>query len=148
TLGTIVAGSDGQWNFDDTQETLADGNYNFTAYATGRTGDHSHPSPPLHIAVDRPPPPAPRWLGFSLHTGNLGDAVTSARNLTLLGTAELGSTVVVSRDGHTLGTIQTGSDGQWSFDDTKDTLADGNYNFTAFATDSAGNDSPSTPPLH
>src|SRR5206468_2949888 len=145
-LGNAPVGQTGQWSFDDAKEALADGAYSFTAFALDVVGQASLPSNSLSVLVDGTPPPVPQVLGISPDTGLPGDAVTSARNLTLTGTAEPGTTVAVSRDGHTLGTVPAGSDGQWSFDDTQETLADGRYDFTAFATDRAGNDSPSAPP--
>ncbi|MDP4533729.1 Ig-like domain-containing protein, partial [Marinobacter salarius] len=58
----------------------------------------------------------------------------------LSGTAEAGSTVTVFLDGNAIGTTVTDSGGNWSFETPA--LAEGGHNFTAMATDVAGNESP------
>ncbi len=147
-LGSTTAGTDGKWSFDDTKETLADGSYTFTAVATSPAGLQSPTSAPLHVVVDGTPPAAPQVLAISLNTGPAGQEITSARNLTLTGTAPPNNTVELFRDGHDLGSTTAGANGQWTFDDTKETLADGGYNFTATDTDAAGVTSSPSAPLH
>jgi RHS repeat-associated protein len=79
----------------------------------------------------------PVITGISPDTGTSAtDNLTSATQLTLLGTAPAGSTVTLSRPG--LGVIGSASadpsTGAWSFNYTGTTLTDGTYAFTATAT--------------
>ncbi|WP_262462519.1 Ig-like domain-containing protein [Alloalcanivorax balearicus] len=59
---------------------------------------------------------------------------------TLTGTAEAGSTVEVFQDGVSLGTVEADADGNWSFTPSTE-LAEGDYSFSATATDAANNTS-------
>ena len=81
----------------------------------------------------------PTITGISTDTGTSGDGVTSDNTLELSGTAEAGSTVEVFRDSSSLGTTTANGTGGWTFDYTGTALADGDYTFTAQATDLAGN---------
>src|SRR5262249_60858997 len=76
--------------------------------------------------------------------GPAGDGVTSDATPTLSGSAEAGSKVEVFKDGASIGTVTADGDGHWSLD--AGSLGDGSYQFTATATDTAGNTSdPSDP---
>ena len=67
------------------------------------------------------------------------DGITSANTLLLNGTAEAGSTVTVTQVGTgVIGSTPADGSGNWSFDYTGTTLADGSYTFTATATDVNG----------
>ena len=81
----------------------------------------------------------PTITGISTDSGTSGDGVTSDNTLELSGTAEAGSTVEVFRDSSSLGTATADGTGVWAFDYTGTALADGDYTFTAQATDLAGN---------
>ena len=101
-----------------------------------------------------PPPPL---LGSTIHTrptitsfapdsGAVGDGITNANRLTLAGTAEAGSTVKVFDGGSQIGTATVNARGAWSF--TTAQLPNGTHNFTATATDAAGNTSSASSPLN
>ncbi|HEV7454582.1 MAG TPA: Ig-like domain-containing protein, partial [Candidatus Saccharimonadales bacterium] len=73
-----------------------------------------------------------------------GDSIT-ANAVTLTGSAEANSTVTVLDGVTTLGTAITNSSGAWTY--TTIVLASGNHNFTATATDAAGNTGATSAPV-
>ncbi len=78
------------------------------------------------LLVDGIPPNAPQITPADITNG------------VIEGTAEPGSTVEVFRDGNSIGTATADAQGNWTF--TPETLLpEGEYNFTATATDAAGN---------
>jgi hypothetical protein len=98
--------------------------------------------------VDTTPPPAPLITGISNDTGvSNTDRITSDTTLVLSGTAAANSTVQLFRANASIGTVTTNTSGNWSFDYTGTTLSNGTYNFTATATDAAGNISLLSDPL-
>src|SRR5262249_15148004 len=135
------AGTDGTWTFDYSDTTLADGTYDFTATATDSSGNRSATSAVLHVVIDGSTSAAPQVTGISPDTGIPGDGVTSVRNIVISGRAEAGATVQVIRDGVSLGTTLANNNGQWAFDNRDVTLSDNSYQFSAVATDLAGNQS-------
>ncbi|AWS95800.1 Ig-like domain-containing protein [Citrobacter sp. CRE-46] len=72
-----------------------------------------------------------------------GDILTNDATPVFTGTAEAGSTVTIYIDGKACGTVTANHDGIWSFTLPSD-LADGSYTAVAYATDLAGNVSPSS----
>jgi hypothetical protein len=73
--------------------------------------------------------------------------VTNDSTPTISGTGEPGDTITV-KDGDTvIGTTTVGSDGKWTYTPTT-ALSDGDHAITATQTDSAGNQSPATPPVN
>ncbi|HXF87893.1 MAG TPA: Ig-like domain-containing protein, partial [Xanthobacteraceae bacterium] len=143
-LGTTVATAGGTWSFTPAAP-LADGDYVFTATATDAAGNTSEPSADFNVTVDTGTPAAPAITGIADDSGT-ADGVTSDNTLVINGTAEAHSTVEVFLDGTSIGTTSADSAGLWSFDYTGTPLADGNYVFTATATDAANNVSdPSAP---
>ena len=106
--------------------------------------------PPLRGPVTMPPvtnpditpPAAPKIAAFTPDTGTVGDKVTSASVLTLSGTAEAGSTVKLFDGSTQIGTAIANASGAWSI--ATSNLAAGTHNFTAKATDVAGNTSSSS----
>ncbi|OLO02618.1 Ig-like domain-containing protein, partial [Salinicola socius] len=65
---------------------------------------------------------------------------------TLTGTAEANATVAILANGTQIGTADADDDGNWSFTiGDANALPDGEVNFTATATDAAGNVSPASP---
>ena len=141
-IGTTSANGSGNWSFDYTGTTLADGTYSLTATATDAAGNTSAPSAPLTITVDTAAPAAPAITGFADDTGAAGDGITSDTTLVLSGSAETGSTVTVCQNGASIGTAPANASGAWSF--LTATLVDATYSFTATATDAAGNTSVSS----
>ncbi|MDJ1169904.1 Ig-like domain-containing protein [Roseofilum sp. BLCC_M154] len=90
--------------------------------------------------VDNTAPSTPTTSSITTDTGtSSSDGVTSDSTLVFAGTAEANSTIEVFINGSSIGTTTADGFGSWSFDHTGTTLADGNYNLTAVATDSAGN---------
>ena len=128
-LGTTAASINGAFSY--TTPTLADGNHSFAATATDAAGNVSEVSPAIIVTVDtgRPEPPA-----FPLPVDG---TITNQSVLNLAGTAEVGNMVTLLDNGVILDTIATDVDGSFSY--TTLPLADGIHNFTATATDAAGN---------
>ncbi|WP_413616117.1 Ig-like domain-containing protein [Halomonas cupida] len=90
--------------------------------------DTTPPSAPLISAVDDVGP----------ETGELSSGEsTDDQQPTLMGTAEAGSIVEVFQDGLSIGIATADAVGNWSL--TPDALAEGDYSFTAAATDAVGN---------
>ncbi|MCJ8309114.1 MAG: M10 family metallopeptidase C-terminal domain-containing protein, partial [Rhizobiaceae bacterium] len=145
SIGSVTANG-GVWSIGDAS-FLADGDYVYTAIATDGFGTQSATSAPFNVTVDTTAPAAPVVSVISDDTGILADdEITSDTSLTVSGTAEADSTVEVFRDGVSIGTaVATG--GQWSLADNS-SLADGNYAYTAIATDVAGLSSAASAPLN
>ena len=140
SLGTTTADASGDWSYDYTGTSLADGNYTLTAQATDTaTAQAGAVSAGLNFTVDATGPAATA-AAISVDTG-LADNITSDTTLVFSGTAEAGNTVEVFLDNGggavSLGTTTADGAGNWSFDHTGTSLADGNYTLTAQATDTA-----------
>ena len=115
-------------------------------YSTTTADFQANPPPPLRGAVNTPPatsnpdttaPAAPKIVAFTPDTGTVGDKITTASVLTLSGTAEAGSTVKLFDGSTQIGTAKANTSGNWSV--ATSNLATGTHNFTAKATDTAGN---------
>jgi pectate lyase len=141
SIGVTNTDSSGDWTFDYTATALAAGTHTFTATATDASTNVSLESATFLVEIDAATPIAPVITGIGNDTGaSTTDGITSDTTLNLSGTAEANATVTVSRS--TVGVIGTAianSSGDWEFNYSGTTLADGSYLFTAFATDSAGN---------
>ncbi|WP_245283509.1 Ig-like domain-containing protein [Bradyrhizobium sp. URHD0069] len=103
-------------------------------------------TPPPAGLPDTEPPAAPQIASFTPDTGTVGDKITSASVLTLTGTAEAGSTVKMFDGTTQIGTAKTGANGAWSLATAE--LSTGAHNFTATATDAAGNTGSASSPLN
>jgi len=141
SIGTATASGSGAWSYDYTGTVMADGTYSFTATAADAAGNTSTASAALIVKVDTAIPAAPAVTGITNDTGTPGDGITSDTTLLLSGEAEASSTVELFKDSTSIGTTTADGSGSWSFDYTGTSLADGMYNFTATATDEAGNTS-------
>lgn len=120
---------------------LAEGSYPLVATQTDPAGNVSSPSATFNLVVDRSTP-AP-VLRIAPDTGRSStDGITSSASVSLLGTAEPGSTVTIYRNGAYYGTAIAKADG--SFADNA-FLAAPATQFTAVATDAAGNVAGSAP---
>ncbi|MEH2523530.1 MULTISPECIES: Ig-like domain-containing protein [unclassified Bradyrhizobium] len=117
-------------------------------YSTTTAEFQGNLPPPLRGAVNTPPvttnpdttaPAAPKIAAFTPDTGAVGDKITTASVLTLSGTAEAGSTVKLFDGSTQIGTAKANASGTWSV--ATSNLATGSHNFTAKATDTAGNTS-------
>jgi len=142
-VGAIVADGSGDWTFDYTGTSLADGSHVFSAIATDAAGNTGAVSATFTAVVDTVAPDVPLLAGVSTDTGvSSSDRITADTTLVIQGTAEPDSTVALHRSGAgAIGTTQADGSGQWTFDSTGTTLADGAHGFSATATDLAGNTS-------
>src|SRR6202048_1894538 len=143
-VGTTKANASGTWTL--TTRQLSNATHSFKARATNAAGNTSPASSALGVRVDTAAPAAPKITSFSPDTGTVGDGITNANRLTLAGTAEAGSTVKVFDGGSQIGTATVNARGAWSF--TTAQLPNGAHNFTATATDAAGNTSSASSPLN
>lgn len=134
-IGSARAAGNGAWSLSTPQ--LQNGTHNFTARATDAAGNVSAVSAALSVQVDTIAPQAPKVSAFSPDEGTVGDGATDARRLTLSGSAEAGSTVRIFDGGASIGTAKANGSGAWSFATAE--LSYGVHNFTATATDLAGN---------
>lgn len=140
-LGTATVSVAGLWSFDYTSTTLPDGSYLFSATATDTSGNVSAASADFAVTVDTSAPAAPVISAISTDSGTLStDHITNDTTLQFFGTAEANTVVTLSRTGTgILGTATANGAGAWSYDYTATTLSEGAYDFTATATDAAGN---------
>ena len=140
TDGTTVVGTGVATGgaFSITTSVLGEGVHTLTARATDAAGNQGASSTAFHVTIDTSAPGAPSITAIAGDSGTAGDHVTNDQTLTLSGTAEAGDTVEIFRDGVSIGTTVAGVGGDWSLADVN-LLADGTYQFTARATDGAGN---------
>ena len=147
-IGSVIA-TDGNWSFTPLTP-LGDGQHTLTLIATDPAGNASAPTTGFVVNVDATVPVAPVITTVLDDVGTLTGPVTGGNPTndtrpTLNGTAEAGSTVNIY-DGTTLvGTVTADSNGNWSLPQTTTTLSEGQHNFTATATDAAGNTSVASP---
>ncbi len=95
----------------------------------------------LEVQVDLTPPNAPVITGVSEVGCSDGQNITADNTLLIFGTAEAGATVEVFVNNSSVGTTQTDTQGNFTFDNTANILADGLVSITAIATDVLGNQS-------
>ncbi len=138
-FATTEADINGNWSYTIPGGGWGDGTYNVTATQMDVAGTTSASSAPLTAVIDTQQPQEPKVTGISPDTGKSNDGITTARNLTISGTAQAGTTVSVFLNGGLLGATVAGTTDAWTFDNTAMTLANGNYTITAQATDIAGN---------
>ncbi|MEP8541303.1 BapA/Bap/LapF family large adhesin [Enterobacter hormaechei] len=147
-IGTAVA-TGGAWSFTPSTP-LADGPHNLTFSATDAVGNASAQTGGYTINVDATAPVAPAITSIVDDVGTVTGSVTGTNPTndtrpTLNGTAEANATVRIY-DGTTLvGTVTADANGNWTLPQTSTTLTEGAHNFTATATDAAGNTSAPSP---
>lgn len=147
-IGTAVA-TGGAWSFTPSTP-LADGPHNLTFSATDAVGNASAQTGGYTINVDATAPVAPAITSIEDDVGTVTGPVTGTNPTndtrpTLNGTAEANATVSIY-DGTTLvGTVTADANGNWTLPQTSTTLTEGAHNFTATATDAAGNTSVASP---
>ncbi|MTD38484.1 hypothetical protein GIX45_07570 [Erwinia sp. CPCC 100877] len=145
--GTAKVDASGNWSFTPASD-LTNGDHSFTASATDVAGNTSAQTPAWNVTVDTVAPDAPSIVSVVDNVagiiGNIisGGLTNDARPL-LNGTAEANSVVTVYVDGNVSGSVKADASGNWSFSPAS-ALADGYHNFTATATDAAGNTSAHT----
>ncbi|HLJ96511.1 MAG TPA: Ig-like domain-containing protein [Gemmataceae bacterium] len=138
-FGSVMADSNGNWSYQS--QGLGDGTYSFTATATNLAGNVSNLCSALPVTIDTHAPNAPVITGISPDSGTAGDGVTNDPTIHLLGTAAPLNQVQVFNGGVSIGTAMSDGSGNWQFDYSHTTLANGTYSFTALGTDRAGNSS-------
>lgn len=148
SIGTTTAGSGGIWSFDHTGTSLGQGDHILTAQATDTAGNISSISADFNISIDTATPAAPTVDSITDDTGTAADNVTFDNQLLIAGTAEANSTVEVFVNAASLGITTADGAGDWIFDHTATTLADGGYAITATATDTAANTSAASSALN
>ena len=142
SIGTTTTDGSGNFSFDHTGTTLADASYSVTAKASDAAGNSSSTSSVLSVVVDTTSPAAPSVNSITTDSGTDGaDEITDDNTLIFNGTAEANSLVEVLIGGVSVGTTSADGSGNFAFDHTATTLADGTYQVTAKTTDKAGNSS-------
>ncbi|RJT32672.1 Ig-like domain-containing protein [Rahnella woolbedingensis] len=153
TLGSVVADADGHWSYKlhgGQNITATLGEWTFTATATNvlGTSDSSAGYSVETVASnaddntppDTTPPDQPTINTLHDDAGNFSSgATTDDSTPTLQGHAEANSIVKVYEGSTLLGSTTAHSDGTWSY--TTPARPDGKHDFTATATDAAGNTS-------
>ncbi|MGX5012476.1 BapA/Bap/LapF family large adhesin [Enterobacter asburiae] len=145
-IGSVTA-TGGAWSFTPSP-ALGNGSHNLTFTATDAAGNASAPTAGYTINVDTLAPAAPVISSVVDDVGSVigpvtGTTPTNDTRPTLSGTAEANATVRIY-DGITLvGTVTADANGNWTLPETT-TLTQGTHNFTATATDAAGNTSPAS----
>ncbi|MCU6668731.1 Ig-like domain-containing protein [Enterobacteriaceae bacterium H4N4] len=148
-LGTALVAANNSWTFTPTT-ALGNGPHTLTVTATDAVGNASGATTGFTINVDATPPVAPVITSIVDDVGSITGPVingnpTNDTRPTLNGTAEANAVVRIY-DGATLvGQVTTGPTGQWILPQTTVALTDGVHNFTATATDAAGNTGPASP---
>ena len=141
-IGSVTS-TGGAWSFTPSP-VLGNGSHNLTFTATDAAGNASAPTAGYVINVDTLAPAAPVISSVIDDVGSVTGPITGPTNdtrPTLNGTAEANATVRIY-DGITLvGTVTADASGNWTLPQTTTTLTQGTHNFTATATDAAGNTS-------
>ena len=128
SVGTATAAVDGKYAI--TASSLPDGVHKLTVKATDIAGNTSAASAVLSITTDTVGPAVP------VITTKPGAVNTNAP--TIAGTAEANATVTIYNAANAIGSVTADATGKWSYTVTN-LLADGTYQFSAQATDVAGN---------
>lgn len=145
-IGSVIA-TGGAWSYTPSP-ALGNGPHTLTFTATDATGNASAPTAGYTINVDTLAPAAPVISSVIDDVGSIigpvtGTNPTNDTRPALSGTAEANATVRIY-DGITLvGTVTADGNGNWTLPETT-TLTQGTHNFTATATDAAGNTSPAS----
>src|SRR5262249_15125553 len=111
-VGSVMAGSNGAWTFDDSAATLPDGKYAITALAVDGAGNTSGVSGPFNATIETVG--SPSIAGVSLIGGTQGLA-RSQQGLSVIGTAPANDQVQVDLGGSLLGTVKADGQGNWSY---------------------------------
>jgi Ca2+-binding RTX toxin-like protein len=88
------------------------------------------------ILLETPMVNAPAITGFTPDSGIVGDGITSAKTVTLTGTADASSVVQVFEGSTQIGSATVDANGNWKV--TSKPLAEGVHSMTATASDAAG----------
>ncbi|MCM7674889.1 Ig-like domain-containing protein [Enterobacter chengduensis] len=143
-IGSVTA-TGGAWSYTPSP-ALSNGPHTLTFTATDAVGNASAPTAGYVINIDTVAPGAPVITSVIDDVGSVTGPVTGTNPTndarpTLNGTAEANATVRIY-DGITLvGTVTADGSGNWTLPQTTIALTEGTHNFTATATDAAGNTS-------
>jgi len=149
-IGTVKAGTDGQWGFIPTAP-LGDGSHTITTTVTDAAGNVSAASPGYVLVVDGTAPDAvTMFIATDNKDPNVGTIVsgeaTNDNTPILSGKAEAGAQVIIY-DGETeIARVTADAKGNWGLE-LSTPLTDGPHSLTAVAVDAAGNASAPTAPL-
>ncbi|VFS60660.1 HYR domain [Leminorella grimontii] len=136
-LGSTTADDSGDWHFTP-DEPLDEGDHTLTATATDAAGNESPASTTFDLTVDTLAPDAPTI------TDAVGGATTSDTTPTLNGKAEAGAVVTIfDGEDNPIGSTTADDNGDWHFT-PDEPLGEGDHTLTAIATDTAGNESPTS----
>lgn len=137
-ITTAIALADGTWAA--TVQGQAAGLHAYTARAIDLAGNRSASSPGLAVTVDTSGPTTTFELDSASDTGiSATDLLTSARTPTFRGKTDAGAVVTLVRNATNIGTVTADSTGAWSFTGS---VPEGLANYSAVATDIAGNAGP------
>ena len=143
SIGTTIANGSGNWSFDYTGTSLAEGTYTLTANATDVAGNTGELSSGFTVVIDTTAPAPPVILSFDDDTGvSSDDGITKDNTLIFSGTAEANRYVeIFNADTYdSWGIAQTNGEGNWTIT-TSIPLTSGDYNTFAVARDLALNTS-------
>ena len=129
-LGPATIDGSGSWSF--TTAPLSDGPHAFTAVATDTDGNATNAGP-VTAVIDTALPAAPAIT-------TTAPPINNAPSIDIAGTAEPNSTVTLYNGASVVGTAPANGSGNWHIDGIALT-GGATYNFTATATDEAGNTS-------
>ncbi|MBC5994272.1 Ig-like domain-containing protein [Pontibacter cellulosilyticus] len=122
---------------------LQDGSHTIAVRATDAAGNIDSTPASYTWTIDTQAPVAPVIASISDDRGPVADdRITADNTLILKGTAEANAKVQLYQGGTAIGEATANSAGNWEFDYTATTLAQGAHTFTASATDAAGNTGP------
>jgi autotransporter-associated beta strand protein len=134
-IGTVTADAAGNWSFDYSGTTLPEGTHQFQISSTDPSTGFTFDSSVATVVVDHTPPAAPTITTINSVSGAL----------VVNGSSEPSATVAVRMDGVTdMGSAQAGAAGIWAVTYATPVSA-GTHQFTASATDLAGNHGPASP---
>jgi len=144
--GDATADATGHWRYTPATP-LSEGAHAFTATATDAAGNTSPPSQPFDLTTDCTPPRASITIdAIATDSGvSASDFVTGDNTLIFTGSLGQplagGEHVQVSVDGGQTwqGAALSPSGAQWTWDNTANALADGEYDVRARVVDAAGN---------
>lgn len=144
-VGSIISNGAGDWSFTLPAQ-LVDGTINVRASAQDSNGESAQTTN-FPITIDTLAPTiGPITLNNASNSGSTADLITKQSRPILNGTAEAGATVTIYQEDNVVGTTTADGSGNWSYTLTS-ALTDEVHNFTADATDAAGNTSTRTQSL-
>ncbi|WP_299759223.1 Ig-like domain-containing protein [uncultured Pontibacter sp.] len=119
---------------------LSEGNHTLAVRATDKAGNTDKTPATYSWLIDTKAPEAPTFAGITEDLGTADDdRITADNKLILYGAAEAGAEVSILEQGKLLGKAAANKKGTWEYSHESTALKQGQYTFTATATDAAGN---------